>query len=445
MSGEKKTTPVAGAGKPEMVASKPAKNTFQQMLPILIGGGVVLLAVIAVAAVVLVLALGGGSKPVTKSGVQFGGQWYSGSNEDINTYEFFAKGKVKVTYGDGEPVDCTYKVEGETITIDVVGVTQTFSPQKDGSMRDTASGAQLWREIPEDEPAGTPAQPVGIDVRSMVGRFYLDGDTAKGTLSLNADQSFEMTDLDGETVRGEWFIETTGDQEQLNLMSDGESISLMVSDVNTLYYGADYAFYREGTKEVDLQPEDYTPQSIDPDVELNALAEMSDLSMGVRFPGDEFVSLADSDRITLTTADVETAVIFFHKGDDISALNTGSAQNPNLPARTVVPKLIDSGRRYAESFFEGARSHTLLSEDHTPADATAGKVFNYRAVYAVELDGVPMKLVVCTRGWMVAPRGKNNGEIYFIHSALMVNATDEDIAEDYITVFDRMNESKVDT
>ncbi len=276
--------------KPVVNGDHPVSLLKNKKLLAIIGGG---LAAAVILVVVLALALGGGGKPVTASGLDFGGVWYMVySDGDFDTYTFLDKGKITIDFYDGESESGTYKVSGEDINCKISDMDLIFTT--DGySLYESVFDVTLTRELvnSEDEPDGD----------DIIGKYVYSGDESGEYLIFDGYESVRTSD---DSIGGIYSIE--GDTVTVTL-TDGDEIAaltLTIQDEDTLIDEETGDYFVRVSEAAGGSAESEGPMNIDPDSDLNASAVIDGLGMIVKYPNTVFWESQLTDgRLILVSAD----------------------------------------------------------------------------------------------------------------------------------------------
>lgn len=271
-------------------------------------------------------------------------------------------------------------------------------------------------EAPADIPVEISWDPVGV--------FLWDGDYEKGVLMMFDDQSFELESPEG-TIEGTWYLE--GGTVYLEAET-GETDCLVFSDADTLYSseGSCYSRTDELTAELPDTPE---LVDVDPDITLDALAEITAIYEGVRYPSGvlELVELTDTS-VQFESIDSDAAVLLFGAGDQ--------GNTDSMDAASRVAAMNSQGMAYADAIASGAESAVTVSE--LAAEIGEG-LYRYQRVMDLTIEGSAYRAVTYTTLWNV---GRETGEKYYHHALLLVKA---EVADSYTELFLNMVAARVDT
>lgn len=271
-------------------------------------------------------------------------------------------------------------------------------------------------EAPADIPVEISWDPVGV--------FLWDGDYEKGVLMMFDDQSFELESPEG-MIEGTWYLE--GGTVYLEAET-GETDCLVFSDADTLYSseGSCYSRTDELTAELPDTPE---LVDVDPDITLDALAEITAIYEGVRYPSGvlELVELTDTS-VQFESIDSDAAVLLFGAGDQ--------GNTDSMDAASRVAAMNSQGMAYADAIASGAESAVTVSE--LAAEIGEG-LYRYQRVMDLTIEGSAYRAVTYTTLWNV---GRETGEKYYHHALLLVKA---EVADSYTELFLNMVAARVDT
>lgn len=267
-----------------------------------------------------------------------------------------------------------------------------------------ALGGDSPEAPPEDD--YTPAYEYDIS-----GAYYLNGDPYEGELYFYSDGTFDL-EYYGEFYEGTWYIEDDviyGDTEDA-------AITLMIHDEDTLYYGSEDVFYREGTYEAPYEEEEWY---LDEDAEFDSTASISTMAMGVQYPSSQFY-LEDqtADGLTLKSHDGQAYINY-------NQLRQGTQDWTHEGIRAVQNALIIA----LQDSIPGA----VVTENIYEESASRG----YFAL-SYEQDGEKRYQYVIVQGW----NNLTDGTQWFY--AGLVDCPDWQ-SDEYWTLFTKIHAAKFDT
>ena len=259
----------------------------------------------------------------------------------------------------------------------------------------------------------------------IIGAFYYESNPEAGTIHFYSDYTFDMQDSGGMFEAGGTWSMNPDDSISL-VFDEGNTIRMSAQDNNTIIHEGDF-LYRVGTGPAEYG-EVVVPaySEVDPDATLDALAELADIYMGVRYPSDIFQIVSqDGSALQMESTEPDTAIYSCMVGD----LN----EDRNHAATNQV------GAEYADSVAYGFDSATVLSESLSGADGE--KLMLYERVMEVTLDGESYLVATRSSSWITAPRGKPTDTSHYLHMILIVRA---EVADGYLQIFRNMQKTMVD-
>jgi predicted small secreted protein len=212
-----------------------------------------------------------------------------------NTADFYWDG------WNGDRQEWEYTIDGDVIILTKSGRRFTFTIIDEFRLID--EDGDLWTVqgvYPDAEPG------IGGYDWKITGVFHLFGNPSQGAIRIETNGSFRLF-FEGDIYEGEWNIE----ENFLSLETDsGQIFSMLISDNDTLYYGSQDEYYREGT---------YTPPEsawvFDPYAALNSMVILDSMAMGVNFPASQlYIERQTDEEVVFRTVD-DSAYIIFQESD----------------------------------------------------------------------------------------------------------------------------------
>ena len=286
---------------------------------------------------------------------------------------------------------------------------------------------------PDDSPRPSPTEPVPSIEYEIFGSYYLLDEFDKVIFDIEFFFDSDMTVRIGE--ESGWY-DFEIDEDSLKIYIDGFTTEFLIINNDTLYSYEDGAHLIRNWADYEDASESYEPWAINPNAELDSVAYLKMINIGVSYPSDIFYVSENTDEfLQLRTHDPNGGFL------TVQALASFDASG-GIFADIVGPQVNGYGESVIRTTFSQLGDYNIVEEYPYSSQSPPGTLIQYSAVISCDVDGAPMSGIVRIGLWHSFINGQSTNVHHYYAIVLIVH---DDVFSDYRQLYGNMRDNLFDS